>query len=62
VLLLLGVIKKNDVEISKIWEDLSVHRLDWVIAAFPRDRFQILCEHICFDDIETRAERALDNP
>lgn len=59
ILVLLGVLKKRNVEISDIWCENSgaFHRVDFVCATMSRERFQFLSRFITFDDIATREER-----
>ena len=62
LMLLLGVTKKSDIEISEIYNPASPHHSDWATACMPRDRFKLICSIITFDDVETRPERAKLNP
>ena len=62
LLLLLGVTKKNDVEISEIYNPASPHHLDWATSCMSRDRFKLICSIITFDDVDTRLERVQNNP
>ena len=54
LLLLFGVTKKHDVEISEIWSADSINHLDWAIVCMSRDRFKTISSKICFDNLRTR--------
>lgn len=57
ILLLLGLTKKNDVNISEIWCKESFDYFPYVATAMPRDRFKVLCNNITFDDLLSRDYR-----
>ena len=57
LLLLFGVTKKNSVSISEIWDQNSVHYLNYATASMSRDRFKLICAYITFDDFHTREIR-----
>ena len=50
LLLLFGVTKKGDIDISEIWCPTSVHYLHLGAATMPRLRFQQISSMICFYD------------
>ena len=62
LLLLFGVTKKNDVDISEIYNKNSPHFCPTAALTFPRDRFQEIYQYIAFDDIDTRDTRAASDP
>ena len=61
ILLHLGYVKKNDVEIDRIWSPSDSQHSDLASAAMSRSRFQIISTHICFDNMNTRLERCLQS-
>jgi len=58
ILLLLGVTKKQDIEINEIYRLNSVHYLDWVVVCMSRNRLKDICRTITFDDIDTRLDES----
>jgi len=62
LLLLFGVTKKHDIEIREIYKLESVHYMDWATVCMSRDRFLLISQKICFDDVETRACRFVASP
>ena len=54
VLLILGVTKKRNVDISEIWSPNSTHYLDYVTLTMSRTHFQTISRYITFDDVDTR--------
>lgn len=58
LLMLLGHVKKNDVDIETIWDPKSVHHIHWAAAAMSRDRFKTICCSICFEDVENQSTSA----
>lgn len=60
LLLLFGLTKKRDIEISDIWCPTSAHHLEMASACMSRNRFKELSSSICFDNINTRPERKND--
>jgi hypothetical protein len=60
LLLLFGVLKKNNVAIEDLWsEDNSsnIHSCYWAKATMSRDRFKVISRCITFDEIESREVR-----
>ena len=57
LLLLFGVTKKHDIEISEIFSQSSVNSMDWATVCMSRDRFKLLSSKITFDDVDTRPLR-----
>ena len=62
LLLLFGVTKKHDVEISEIFNPNSANHLDWATVCMSRDRFKFISSKITFDDVGTRTTRFTSNP
>ena len=64
ILLMLGILKKKDVEIDEIWceKDDAIHRIPWVLCTMSRQRFKLLSRYLTFDDIYTRTDRCIDDP
>ena len=58
VLLHLGYVKKNDVEVERIWSAIDSQHSDF---ALTRNRFQEISVNIRFDDIHTRLERCFQS-
>ena len=54
ILLILGITKKENVDITEIWSPNSMNYLDYVTLTMPRTKFQNISRYITFDDIETR--------
>lgn len=61
LLLLFGVTKKNDIDLSEIWDHTSINHMDWATACMSRDRFKFICWNISFDDFSSRSERSSIN-
>ena len=59
IFLLLGVLKKNGVEINEIWSPDSLHFCKYASAAMSRSRFQAIICSLVFDDENLRGERFL---
>jgi hypothetical protein len=57
LLILFGLLKKHDAEISRIWSTESVHSCHIATATMARERFQIISVCLTFDDIESREIR-----
>ena len=57
LLLLLGLLKKNDVDVSSIWDKESLHYVHWAAASFSRDRFKLICRYLTLDDVDKRHVR-----
>jgi hypothetical protein len=57
LLLLFGLLKKHDAEISRIWSTESVHSCHIATATMARKRFQLISVCLTFDDIESRESR-----
>ena len=65
LLLLFGVLKKNDVEIQEIWSEESyenIHSCYFATAAMSRNRFNTISSCVSFDEIETREQRKVNDP
>ena len=62
LLLLFGVTKKHDIEVSEIWNTESVHHLDWASVCMSRKRFLLICRKISFDQLSFRLERSFRDP
>lgn len=58
-LLLLGVLKKRDVDTSELFKDGedNIHRVHHVVTTFSRERFRMLSRYLTFDNPENRQER-----
>ena len=54
ILIILGVTKKRNVDISEIWCPDSMHYFEYVTLTMPRTRFQTINRFITFDDVEKR--------
>jgi hypothetical protein len=65
LLLLFGVLKKNDVEIQEIWSEESyenIHSCYFATAAMSRNRFNTISSCVSFDEIVTREQRKVNDP
>ena len=62
LLLLFGVTKKHDIEISEIWNNESVNHMDWATVCMSRSRFSLISRKICFDQFSIRSERSIIDP
>ena len=55
VLILFGLTNKNDIPIHVLWSEKSILNLSvFASVTISRDRFQLICRHICFDDYDQR--------
>ena len=61
LLLLFGVLKKRDVEISEIWCSTSIHYVPQAQAAMPRDRFKQIIGKLSFYDPKLASVNLLNN-
>ena len=62
LLLLLSLLKKGDVDVSKIWSTETIHSCYYATTTISRERFQIISACSSFDSLESRQERKqLDN-
>ena len=59
LLLMFGVLKKNDVDTTELWSPKSAQHSNHATAAMSRHRFRLLIKKITFDDIEEREKRFL---
>jgi hypothetical protein len=50
ILILLGLVKKADVEIAEIWSYESIHFVEWISVCMPRERFKQLATSLTFYD------------
>ncbi len=50
IMLMLGVTRKNNIDVGEIWSFESVHHLDYANACMPRKRFQFISSKLTFDD------------
>ena len=57
LLLLFGLTRKTDISVDELWCEKSIHYVPIASITMSRDRFQLICRNICFDDIETRKQR-----
>ena len=57
LLLLFGVLKKNDVDTAELWSPDSAQHSNHATAAMSRKRFRLLIRKLTFDDIDEREQR-----
>jgi hypothetical protein len=62
LLLAFGLTHKNDIEINEMWRVGGIHHQDLASAAMSRDRFKLIANKICFDEIESREMRKTASP
>ena len=62
LLLLFGVTKKHDIEVSEIWCVESVNHMDWASVCMSRNRFLQISRNISFDQLSSRNERSIQDP
>ena len=61
-ILLFGVTKKHDIEVSEIWNVESVNHMDWATVGMSRARFSLISRKICFDRYRLRTARSINDP
>jgi hypothetical protein len=49
--ILLGITKKSNVSIEKLWSKDSIHFASFAMAGLSRNRFNLIARNITFDDI-----------
>ena len=57
LMILFGLTGKTDVSVEEIWSEKSIHYSPIASAAMSRQRFQLITQNICFDNILTRNSR-----
>lgn len=64
ILLLLGTLKKRDIEIDEIWSEKenALHRVPQIIATMSRQRFKMLSRYLTFDNLLTRQAECVNDP
>ena len=60
LLILFGLTNKNDIPIHLLWSENSMlHFSVFASITMSRDRFQLICRHICFDDFDQKQSKTI---